>query len=80
MMIDDKIIPGKSLGGIHLNAHMNAIYEMFASDYEIENMNNSLILDGGLVVVGYSVGDELIYSMMCGVNYPYRLVENCGWE
>jgi hypothetical protein len=53
---------------------------MFASDYEIENMNDSLILDGGLVVVGYSVGDELIYSMMCGVNYPYRLVENCGWE
>jgi hypothetical protein len=48
MMIDDKIIPGKSLGGIHLNAHMNAIYEMFASDYEIENMNDSLILDGGL--------------------------------
>ncbi|MCO5357160.1 hypothetical protein [Acidovorax kalamii] len=72
MMVSDKIIPGKSLGGIQLNSHIDNVYKMFAPECKIEKKNNSLILNDGLIVVGYGVGDELIYSVMCGVNYPYR--------
>lgn len=72
MLINDKIIPGKSLGGINLDAHIDSVIEIYSSDYDIAKNNGLLILNDGLIVVGYGLDDELIYSVMCGINYPYK--------
>ncbi|CAN7170442.1 hypothetical protein [Acidovorax sp. LjRoot194] len=75
MLINEKIVPGKSLGGIDLNSHINSVVKNFSLEYKVEKNNGIMVLDDGLIVVGYGLDDGLVYSVMCGIDYPYKYNE-----
>ena len=72
MKISNQIIPGKSLGGIELDEHVDSVVKSFSLNYKIEKRNGVLILDDGLLFAGYDIDDGLIYSVMCDSKYPHR--------
>lgn len=73
--MNEKIVPGKSLGGIDLNSHINSVVKNFSLEYKVEKNNGIMVLDDGLIVVGYGLNDGLVYSVMCGIDYPCKYNE-----
>lgn len=65
-MID--IIPGKSLADINLNDNINNVIENISSIYTIEINDGIIILDNGLITIGYENSGS-IYSIMCNEKF-----------
>ncbi|ROW55728.1 hypothetical protein C3E80_21340 [Cronobacter malonaticus] len=68
-MVGDKvIIPGESLGGIHLGDNIGNIIDSLKEHYSVERVDGVVYLNNDEIFIGAEEYDS-IYSVMCGKNF-----------
>ncbi len=71
MKLTQDIIPGRSLGGIALQAPVDAVIAGLQEHHLLRVAEGIVTIDDGLVTIGYGQ-DRTIYSVMCNARFNGR--------